>query len=562
MKKYIALLSLALVIFGGCSGPGTFLSKTKEMKKEHHPQARSHFVDGVIYDLKENYSAALLSYQEALLYDSTSATIYTAIAKDYLMLGKEESARRFLQRAVAVDPTDLDSRDFLLKITMNRKEWDAAEQLCLDMLRIDPTRKDFHYFLAGIYGQKNEKEKAAEIYQKLLDQEIDPDPQTYLLLGELYLDLEKYEKAVDVYQGLVKVDTTVGVGYYGIGLCREAMGDSTTAAENFRKALDLSPDLMQARARLNNIYLGRKEWDSAIRNLEELVDLDSTDIASWLDIAEIYRQSGDTTTALKKLDEIKLQFPDDWRAHLDAGRILMDQRKFQLAFEEFDVVVKRSPETLWGWLFSGISLFHMDSLYQAHPRLKEALTIQPQDPLANYYMGSLLTQKNQNQDAITYLLTALKSRPDWVAVMTILASAYESLQQYTHSDSLFKRALELEPDNALLLNNYGYSLSERGVRLDEALQMAQKALSSDPENGAYLDTVGWIYFKKGAYEEAKSFIEKAFHQRDQSVEVADHLGDVYEKLGLNSKAIEAWEAALELDQDNIQIKEKIRKLME
>jgi len=563
MRKYFSIVRLLTVVFLiGCSGPGAFVSETQKTKSEPHPQAMNYFIDGVMHDLKENFSAALLSYQEALLYDSTSSTIYTAIAKDYLMLGKEESARRFLRRALDVDPQDLDSRDFLLKITMNRKEWDAAEQLCLEMLRIDPTRKDFLYFLAGIYGQKNEKEKAAKIYQRILTTEAEPDPQPYLLLGELYLDLKKYAEAVQVYEGLVKLDSNVGVGFYGIGLAKEALGDSTAAAENFSKALDLSPDLMHARARLNNIYLGRKEWDSAISNLQELVDMDSSDISSWLDIAEIYRQRGDTTAALQKLDDVKQRFPDDWRAYLDAGRIQMDQQKFEPAFLEFDEVVKRSPETFWGWLFSGISLFHLDSLSAAHPRLSKALTIQPQDPLANYYMGSLLTQRNQNQDAISYLKTALTGRPDWIAVMTILAGAYESLKEYTLSESLFVRALELDPENSLLLNNYGYSLSERGVRLDEALEMAHKALSSDPENGAYLDTVGWIYFKKGSYEEAKTFIEKAFQKRDQSAVVADHLGDVYEKLGMHTKAVEAWEAALQIDQDNEQIQEKINKLME
>jgi len=107
------------------------------------------------------------------------------------------------------------------------------------------------------------------------------------------------------------------------------------------------------------------------------------------------------------------------------------------------------------------------------------------------------------------------------------------------------------------LNNYGYSLSVRGVRLEEAMAMSKKALEKDPENGAYLDTMGWIYFKMGDYEKAREYIEKACQFQKNSAEIYEHLGDIYEKLMMKEEAIQMWEKALELDRGNLQLLKKL-----
>jgi tetratricopeptide (TPR) repeat protein len=93
-------------------------------------------------------------------------------------------------------------------------------------------------------------------------------------------------------------------------------------------------------------------------------------------------------------------------------------------------------------------------------------------------------------------------------------------------------------------------LADKGIRLEEAKGLIEKALAVDPENGAYLDSIGWVYFKLLDYEKAREYLEKAVLNMDSSEEenyvIYDHLGDTYQKLGLRSKAIDAWKKALEL----------------
>ena len=118
----------------------------------------------------------------------------------------------------------------------------------------------------------------------------------------------------------------------------------------------------------------------------------------------------------------------------------------------------------------------------------------------------------------------------------------------------------MEPDNSILQNNYSWSLAERGVRLDYALELVDRALRSEPENGAYLDTKGWVLYQQGAYQDALDFIQKSLKVRDSSAEVWEHLGDVYEKLGEPIQAQDAWRKALDMDASRGTLLDKLERI--
>jgi tetratricopeptide (TPR) repeat protein len=109
----------------------------------------------------------------------------------------------------------------------------------------------------------------------------------------------------------------------------------------------------------------------------------------------------------------------------------------------------------------------------------------------------------------------------------------------------------------LLLNNYGYSLAERGLQLRRALEMSKQAVTAEPDNSAYLDTYGWIFFRLENYRDAAVYIEKSIASGRASAVVHEHLGDVYIKLGQKERALELWKKALEMDSKNDAVKEKI-----
>jgi Tfp pilus assembly protein PilF len=147
--------------------------------------------------------------------------------------------------------------------------------------------------------------------------------------------------------------------------------------------------------------------------------------------------------------------------------------------------------------------------------------------------------------------------PKDVEAIGQLALVYEGLKKLDESDSLYEEALRLDPQNHLILNNYGYSLADRGIQLERALSMATKAIEAQPENTSYLDTIGWVYFRLGRYRDAETYIKKAISKGEASAVVYEHLGDVYFRLNEPDRALEQWNAALKLDASNMELKGKI-----
>ncbi len=142
----------------------------------------------------------------------------------------------------------------------------------------------------------------------------------------------------------------------------------------------------------------------------------------------------------------------------------------------------------------------------------------------------------------------------------VLADAYHSNKQDEQSDKAFDKALVLDPNNASVLNNYSYFLSERGKRLDEAEKMSKKSLELRPEEATFLDTYGWILYKKGEFEKAKEYVQQAINKMGPGADATlyDHLGDIYYKLNEKGKALEFWKTAKDKGADDSLIDKKIK----
>jgi Tfp pilus assembly protein PilF len=131
------------------------------------------------------------------------------------------------------------------------------------------------------------------------------------------------------------------------------------------------------------------------------------------------------------------------------------------------------------------------------------------------------------------------------------------MKKYDESDRLYEEALKIEPENHLILNNYGYSLADRGVQIERALEMAKKAVEAQPDNPSYLDTMGWVYYRLGEYDRALKYVKEAVEKGEANAVVYEHLGDIYFRMNDREKALEQWNAALKIDGKNSALREKI-----
>ena len=126
----------------------------------------------------------------------------------------------------------------------------------------------------------------------------------------------------------------------------------------------------------------------------------------------------------------------------------------------------------------------------------------------------------------------------------ILGAIFERQKQYDKAEEEFKKVIDVNPKNSMVLNYYGYMLADRGIRLDEARDLIQRALDQEPFNGAYLDSLGWTYYKQNKLDQAELTLRKAVERESHDPTIREHLGDVLAKQGRTELAVVEWEKSL------------------
>jgi Tfp pilus assembly protein PilF len=173
-------------------------------------------------------------------------------------------------------------------------------------------------------------------------------------------------------------------------------------------------------------------------------------------------------------------------------------------------------------------------------------------------------QAKRNDKAIDFLNKAISyqtnNNDNLLADMLVsLGDVYNTESRFASSDSCYRAALNLQPDNAMALNNFSYYLSVRGENLEEAARMSEKSLKLRPNEATFLDTYGWILYKQGKFKEAKTYIQKAIELSPNNGDPTlwEHLGDIEYKLGNKRQALEHWKAAVSKGETSITLQQKI-----
>lgn len=262
-----------------------------------------------------------------------------------------------------------------------------------------------------------------------------------------------------------------------------------------------------------------------------------------LRMAGLLAGSGRATEALAMLDE--LEAPSD----PDAVRIAA-----QVAVEAGDL--KRARSLIRKGHATGADVALIDAqLLLAEGDVDKAMAqlsvaIAETGASGRRWAAKLLQDHGYVEQEATILREWSAQEPDNPVARFSLGSYLDRVGRYEEAEAEFRRALELRPGFSEVMNYLGYSLADRDVRLPEALDLALAALEIDPWNGAYLDTLGWVYYRMGRYEEARAPLERAARELPNDPTVLEHLGDLYERLKEPESAIAAWRQALDSGSGN------------
>jgi Tfp pilus assembly protein PilF len=269
--------------------------------------------------------------------------------------------------------------------------------------------------------------------------------------------------------------------------------------------------------------------DGAIQEYRKALETDDQSSLLHLNLASAFIKKNDIPSAINELRQSVNLAPDAVEPHAILALIYTTQNNADLATQEYALALKNAsklePENVEIYKSLGALYLQQRKLKEAEGIFKLIVGLSPLDAEAHFYLGSI----------------------------------YYDLKDYSASEKEFKAAIKLKPDYHEALNFLGYFYLEQDRYIDKAGGLIRKALSFDPENGAYIDSLGWFYFKKGKLKDAQEELEKASALLEDPV-IFDHLGDLYSKTGDQIKARSNWEHALALDPSQGLIKDKLDKL--
>jgi tetratricopeptide (TPR) repeat protein len=254
-----------------------------------------------------------------------------------------------------------------------------------------------------------------------------------------------------------------------------------------------------------------------------------------MEVALIYAQLATSVTADKPVTLTLL------------GDILAATRNYQAAIEAYDDIDAKSELRTNADTEIALNLQRLERGSEAEQRLRKIVTSDPKNYDVLVTLGSLLRNSENYKDADATYTQALAlvekpGRQHW-SVFYFRGIARERLKTWPEAEADFRKALELSPDEASVLNYLGYSLIDRNEKLDEAIGMVKKAVEARPNDGYIVDSLGWAYFQLGDFEEAVVHLERAVDLRAGDPIIAEHLGDAYWRVGRRLEANFQWQHA-------------------
>lgn len=541
----------------------------EECRKLDPQDAHVYYALGGAYFELNQPEKAIQSYEEFQnLYKGTDSG-YIEIAKYYLEKNDQEKAVEYLKKAIEIQPESPESLYMLGDIYSRLHRIDEAIPIYRALARIPEVnnlnvKKRLALFLIETGGF----EEAVDLLSPI----VQDDPNNLecrLLLGRAQIGTQQYKEAIETLRSIQtsNPEFNLNARFY-LGIALENSGKHAEAIAIFEDLLDEIPPDSDDRAyrlpfqhQLALSYLETGEYEKSIEIYREMVPKDPR---LNLELMNAYRLNHEYDEAIKIGKQEYKKNPDNLRVGILYARILADDGKTDNGAAILNELLESNSSNLDLYI-------HLSQIYLQGKRYSKAEeTLQragrtklegekPEKQLK--FQLALVYEVQKDYDRAESLLEEiLKSDPDNTEAKYRLAAVYERKKDYDHAESLFKEVIRENPQNAGALNYFGYMLADRGIRLEEAIRYVQEALAIDPDNGAYLDSLGWAYFKLNDLENAEKFLLKADRYVKDDPVISDHLGDLYFKTGNFEKARDYWNQSIKIGTEPEEIQETRRKL--
>jgi tetratricopeptide (TPR) repeat protein len=504
----------------------------------------------------------------------------------WVMLGRLQKisqnsveSRKAYEKATELDPDSEDALTGLALVYSDLGDSQKATDLLRKLAEKHPSTRSLQA-LAGSYEQMRQWGPAADALKQALSLNPPNAAEVKKTMAEYLLRAERYAEAIQTYQDLISEDSNDAQSYLRISQIYRQQRNLPKAREAADKARAIDP--MSPDIRLNDAYILHAEGKpvEAINTLKDLLAATQkrnytnterqTRAQLLMQLSAFYRDADQTELAVDALRQAADVDPERANAKVIAiVETYREAHEFSKAQQELDAALKKSSDDRDLRATRATLLADLGKTDQAVSDAKKLLG--GKDDREGYLtLAAVYDKAKKFEDMGKALDQAAKLSQSGEEKLTIdfqRGAMYERMKKVDLAEQQFRKVLEADPSNAGAMNYLGYMLADRNIRLQEALEFITKAVDKEPENGAYIDSLGWVYFRLGRLEEAETNLRRAVQKTPHDPTVHDHLaealmrqGKVREALAQWQMSLKEWESGAPADLDNLEVSKVKNKL--
>ena len=507
---------------------------------------------------RETLVRAIEQYREILRIDPGDTEAGLWLARLYRLNNEHEKAGEVLRGLLANEPeneTLLEQFAQLLLDGGNTRE--VVEQIAPLAARAQNPK--LLGLLGDAYFQSRDYARAEDAYRRAAEA-APRDAEFVRGLAQALLFQDKHEEALEQLRRLTALDPDNPEHFLRLAQTYRQLGKLEQAEENLLRAREMAPGSVEVIYNEALLYEAQGRYQDAIRVLSDAISSvksrsdrlrnpQRTLGVLYEQLGRLYREVENFQAAIFTFQELqRLGSEEEKRAQMLIVDTYRVARQMDQAVAESQRLLEQNPGDS-GWRAAhALLLGEKGDTDEAVRLLREEIGRRGGDSRELYLsLAQVLERGRRFAEAEEAAARAaeLSSLPaETESVELVRAGIYERQKKHELAERHFDKVLELNPHNAIALNNYGYMLVERGVRLEEAAAMLERAVGFERNNGAYLDSLGWAYFKLNRFEEAEKYLRRAAERLSRSPTIREHLGDLYFRTGRMPQAAAEWERAL------------------
>jgi len=526
---------------------------------ERKAGALAHFVEGMAFEENGEMDRALESYRKVLNVDPGQSDLASRVA--VLLIRQEDfpQAIDVLKDALKANPNDAEPyRQLAFIYAKYLKKMDQAVDYANRAIALNPRDIETYQRLVEIELAAGEEKKALEVLDRAAKVRSD-DANFWVRLGKLYAVIlyktdsppkpdelkrvnEVFKKAAEHANDDPAVLKDVADYYASSQQLKEAIA-------LYLRVLELQPDDANAREKLATGFILTNQRGKAVEMLEQIIKQHPEKYQPYDLLAQVLDEEGRSLQRANRLDEAKAQFAKVAANYEQSLLINPNHAGTYLRLAELLLGPLKDPERA------------VKFLTEARRRFAGA-------PEIAYYLAIAQREAKQIQQAVATFEEALHEaeldQDDEIVNAKFYFNYGATAEQaglYEKAADLLRKSIALDPANAAEAYNYlGYMWADHNMHLDEAEETIRRALEIEPNNGSYLDSLGWVEFRKGKFDQALADLLRAAKNIDREDPIVfEHIGDTYLKLNRVPEALESWQKALKLDPKNKSLADKIER---